>query len=705
MTLTIEEKKLLDKITEIKKKNSSDKRTSTINKIKTTLNKSNIKETTKKRLTKKLEIKEIIDGKKLFEKTKKENEENYKKKKLLKLNNKEYADLKAIIKNQSLTPVIINEESNFVIVTYWWGRNNINLNTQKPCPDEYDEHDEEDNKMRLEPITYEKMIENWKKSCIKANCNYLAVEYPEFAKKGGYQKAINAKPLFIKNALENCNGRNVVYIDGDMTVNNYPDIFDMPNVDYMARGWSTDPRSCGAYLRKTHNICFDPFTFETSGGIMFFANTVISHKLLKMWIDVSHQPQMKGRADDRIISMIILMKNMHLELNMIQLPIEFLWLTDAYSPSKESNNRQYIHSIHYNRDDIMFEHPACITSEDMATNLGAANNRNPPFYEEIFANQMDCEHSGGTFWEYILFNNQKQLKGWDRYLEYLNKVRLYNDEDGKKITPYKRVIFKDMYGKKKNIIAKKNTDKAKIMINKLKELNLIEQVVKLRYIDSGPATSGPATSGPAASGPAASGPAASGPAASSSLKYENNILYTNDIISCIMALHFLDKSVFYIPENFNVRNFKEIEIEINKISYKNNNNQIPSPVELIGAINNGDLKAPRFDPKSPIFLSSNSIVLKKIINMSSSLEDFNKNFISCAYFIQFIRCKLFDTSSIKYLESPKYIDDNTFPDIYRKMKMNIYKKKNVIIKENLQLKALLSSDPIYKKKSGMNHTI
>ena len=175
-------------------------------------------------------------------------------------------NLKQIIANKSLNPVIINEESNFVIITYWWGNGNINYNTQKPCRDELISGQS----LIKQPIKFEEMIENWKKNCKNVKCNYLVQEYPEFAVPGGYQIAINAKPLFIKKALESCNGRSVVYIDGDMSVNKYPYLFDIKNIDYMARGWNIDPRANINYLKK---ICFDPFIFETSGGIMYFGNT------------------------------------------------------------------------------------------------------------------------------------------------------------------------------------------------------------------------------------------------------------------------------------------------------------------------------------------------------------------------------------------------------------------------------------------------
>ena len=36
----------------------------------------------------------------------------------------------------NLKPNIINESSKFVVVTYWWGRGNLNKNMQRPCPEE-----------------------------------------------------------------------------------------------------------------------------------------------------------------------------------------------------------------------------------------------------------------------------------------------------------------------------------------------------------------------------------------------------------------------------------------------------------------------------------------------------------------------------------------------------------------------------------------
>ena len=42
-------------------------------------------------------------------------------------------NLKDIITNKEIQPTIINESSNFVVVTYWWGREINNQNTSRPC--------------------------------------------------------------------------------------------------------------------------------------------------------------------------------------------------------------------------------------------------------------------------------------------------------------------------------------------------------------------------------------------------------------------------------------------------------------------------------------------------------------------------------------------------------------------------------------------
>lgn len=189
---------------------------------------------------------------------------------------------------------IINPESHFVVITYWWGRGNPNRNLYQPC---HPAPVPEGTKLK----TYDEMIEGhggWIETCHRAGVNYMAVEYDQFRVDKEYQLAINAKPYFIKKALELCNGRAVVYIDGDMTVNRYPAIFDLQDVDFMARNWNCDPRGKCDF---EDNPGADFYTFETSGGIMYFGPTPQAHSLLDIWIQTTELPEMVGKADDRIL--------------------------------------------------------------------------------------------------------------------------------------------------------------------------------------------------------------------------------------------------------------------------------------------------------------------------------------------------------------------------------------------------------------------
>jgi hypothetical protein len=244
------------------------------------------------------------------------------------------------------------------------------------------------------PIKFEQMIDQWKADCEKYGCNHLSVEYSEFTKKGGYQLAINAKPKFIQKALKLCHPRGVLYIDGDMNIRSYPGIFDIDNVDYMARGWWIDPRS---NWKMTESIMYDPYNFETSGGTMFFANTNAANKLLHLWKTTAENPVNAGKADDRVLSLVFNSKSVLTWLRIIQLPIEYLWLSLDYD--ERMSLEVYDYDIVKMKSTILIDHPECLTSEDTATGAGASNDRQPKFYDFL----EDVYPCVETTHEYIMF--------------------------------------------------------------------------------------------------------------------------------------------------------------------------------------------------------------------------------------------------------------------------------------------------------------
>lgn len=329
-----------------------------------------------------------------------------------------------------LKPSIINAKSSFVVITYWWGRGNLNKNTQRPCPEDVIPG----RALEVEPITYEKMIANWADACEKRGCNYLVEEYPEFAIKGGYQHAINFKPHFIELALKACFPRGVLYIDGDMKVRVYPAVCDTKGVDYMARGWNTDSRP--ALGKKKPTFCFDPYVFEMSGGTMFFGNTQHGRELLKFW--QSETKKHPGKADDRILSMAMSKYSLLTPLTTIQLPIEFLWLDLDYDNFLKKK-------ADYNESDIAISHPECLTSEDRAAEEGAAMDRYPQNYDSYTSDFLYCDWE--TIYEYIHFDKKSDIGPFRQYFDWLEAKGVVD------VVP-----FAKKYGKY-NDTAKKNVER------------------------------------------------------------------------------------------------------------------------------------------------------------------------------------------------------------------------------------------------------
>ena len=337
----------------------------------------------------------------------------------------------------------------------------------------------------LNPIKYEEMIDLWEEACKKSNCNFMTVEYPEFAKPGGYQLAINAKPLFIKKALESTGKRSVLYIDGDMYIRKYPKLFDLTDIDYMGRGWNMDPR---ASWKMSESITYDPYTFETSGGTMFFSQTQEAKNLIEYWVNIASEPSQAGKADDRLLGLIFNENKLLCSMKIIQLPIEYLWLTLDYD--ELMLDTVYDYNKRLMKKSILIEHSECLTSEDTAASVGASNDRNPANYKLI---DLNIDPVSEQFHEYIFFPSADMVDTLKQYLEYMDGAQYFSD--GNPILERKGLIskdkpdineqplyitkYKDKYGKNKyfsddsltwNEVAKITTTKAKNM--NIKSLNL-----------------------------------------------------------------------------------------------------------------------------------------------------------------------------------------------------------------------------------------
>jgi hypothetical protein len=420
---------------------------------------------------------------------------------------------------------------------------------------------------------YNEMIDIWKASLEKTGINYMAVEYPMFAVKGNYQNAINFKPYFIECALRACYPRSVLYIDGDMFVNKYPALLEAPGLDYAARGWAID-----LHPSKWTKPCFDPYIFETSGGTMFFGQTLMGYELLDKW-QVAMSTN-KGKAEDRVLSLIINSEEMITRLSMIELPIEYLWLSLLYNKD-----------VSKFRQNIFISHPYCLTEEEDAIELSdellqKMKNREPENYIEIVSDNYICNRKNDCLYEYIYFSSKKLAEEHSDYMKWLAKYG-----------SIKVIEFNEKYGKY-NKIAEKNSK----LVREI-ELKSTEKIVVLVDKDDKINTGG-------------------------------QIIEKTNIIATILAFIKAGQNVLYIPPNCEFKRVKKLykilkENPFAQLICKNVNKDISHYSK------NYMLK---IDESYPIYISAENPILFHLLMMSENFAGINEAFNSSFIFITRTRC-------------------------------------------------------------------
>jgi len=508
----------------------------------------------------------------------------------------------------TLKPTIVNEKSNFVVVTYWWGRGNLNKNTQRPCPEEREEiiqwegiktylleelreskpnataadipQADIDRELKAalkaykmewkEPKKFEAMIQDWEDSCRSHKCNFLGEEYPEFAVKGGYQHAINFKPYFIDLALQACYPRSVLYIDGDMLIKKYPGVFDLKDVDYMARGWNSDPRAA-----PFSQPCFDPYTFETSGGTMFFANTFYGRRLLKYW--QSEVLKYPGKADDRILAFAIMKKHLLAGLSSIQVPIEFLWLSLDYDIMAQK------YKMGIKESAITITHPECLTGEERAEkDSNIKSSRIPPGYTRAVENNAKCRDKESLY-EYVYFDEKDNIGAFREYFDWLDKNKVIT------VVP-----FSNKYGKH-NAVATENSNLFQSI-----QLQVHDMVVLVseNTLDS-----------------------------SISHKVNSKRELTPTILKYLLN----KQHVVYVPRSTrSVRTVvgKAVEEHLDLVTRNMSDKRIKAKKEY----------TLKLDPTYPVYFGPNNKVLRHLLLMSSSIEDLENIFDESYVFLTRIHC-------------------------------------------------------------------
>jgi uncharacterized protein with PIN domain len=270
----------------------------------------------------------------------------------------------------------------------------------------------------------------------------------------------------------------------------------------------------------------------------------------------------------------------------IQLPFEYLWLSMDYD---EEINRKF-----YKRNEITVEHPACLTSEDRASSLGAAKNRVPPNYDRNITNKVKCNTKFGDFYEYIFFEHKDQLKVMDTYIKWLKGHNVL------KFTPYAK-----KYGKY-NSVAKHTNDLAKsIDFQTDKKIVLLthDSEFKMRAEQDGDVAVG--------------------------IHYLNK----DNILATVCKYMKAGQSVIYVPKDATKSQLKkvitQIDGQVEFITRNINTDQRHYKKEFI-------LKT---DRNYPMYFNANSHIMYQLLEISGDLNHVQSIFNSSFIFLSRLRCR------------------------------------------------------------------
>jgi hypothetical protein len=359
------------------------------------------------------------------------------------------------------------------------------------------------------------------------------------------------------------------------------------------------------------SITYDPYSFETSGGTMFFSNSPESKELLKMWISTSDSSYQVGKADDRIISLIVNSRKLLLKMKIYQLPIEYLWLTLDYS-ERLIETEVYDYNSKKMDSSIFIDHPECLTSEDTATSSGSSSDRTPKFYGFI---EDNVDPVSEEFFEYLAFPDKTFVEGVQSYHDFMRETYYLDDgnkllyekglvEPGRDVAMNEQPLYITDYEKKfgdrlnRNELSEAIVSRSTTMATE--GLYEVDEENNLAVIVNGTFTKGPE---------------------------EDNKPDTIKIIALIHRLLSEGKDVLYNPkpaENGGDAIYKEF-ITNRETKYKNTEFAF---VPIFNESNKyNDIYRPKIDLTDCIYFSSNCEFIKKFMTMFESLDDMS-NYIN-----------------------------------------------------------------------------
>lgn len=227
----------------------------------------------------------------------------------------------------------------FVLCTYFWGKDTKVSNTPKN-------------------ITYGQLAEKLERKCKKLGIDHDVVYKADFENRN-YQLNVNYKPKFILSMLKK-HKKPILYIDVDMKIHKYPLLFDVihSDIEFAAFNWNADSRVCET---------FDPYIFETAGGLMYFGNTKNAMQLCSLWAKTLGTKKYMRCADDRVLALVFHKNNMLHKIKCLWIPFEYFYIPEFFKGAIKEN-------------DVVISHNHKITTEEEAAKRGAYSSRIPKEY-------------------------------------------------------------------------------------------------------------------------------------------------------------------------------------------------------------------------------------------------------------------------------------------------------------------------------------
>lgn len=257
---------------------------------------------------------------------------------------------------------ILNPESTFILVSYYWGKGKVN-------------------KGSLYKLTYDQQVDRIIKDCQKHKVNYYFVRYPSLEKGKNYQEALGLKPYFIKKCLKAFPQYKCIFVDTDLRMHKYPHLFDM-DADCWFVNWN-----------ELDYECYNPLQLELPGAILGFANTHNAKRLLDILIDTLNVKY----AEDKTFSGVISRHFLNTYCRCVWLPENYLYLFQKheYEPGKGytkiATYKEEFSDSEYKVSDIVFAHEDFETGalEDVY-NEKVGRSRWPPNVDRQLGEKLRC---------------------------------------------------------------------------------------------------------------------------------------------------------------------------------------------------------------------------------------------------------------------------------------------------------------------------